>query len=58
MFEISKSKDIESPKIKEAETLEKKKKEVEEIKKCKEYPYRVSERREGKDSNKKREKLI
>ena len=35
MFEISKSKDIESLKIKEAKTLEKKRKKVEKIKKGK-----------------------
>lgn len=58
MFEISKSKDIESLKIKEAKTLEKKRKKVEKIKKGKKFLYRTGERLEGKYSNKKREKLL
>ena len=55
MFEISKSKDIESPKIKEAKTLVKKReKKVEEIKKGRKFLYRTSERLEEKYSNKKK----
>ena len=55
MFEISKSKDIASPKIKEAKTLVKKReKKLEEIKKGEKFLYMISERWEGKYFNKKK----